>query len=263
MLMNRIAKVAPFTCAAQRAPVCARAVGRQSLRIRSSAVAEPALLPYKAIDGSDKGTQSLALRVADPSTAKAVVHRYMVMVRRNARRGTASTLTRSEVRGGGKKPYAQKGTGNARRGSSVSPLFPGGGITFGPKPKDWKIKMNKKERRLAMATTLQSSAEDITVVESLAGKVSDKKTRTLLALLKQMTGFDAMKQKVLLILKERDEGVILAGRNVEKLYINTTDEIRVLDVMKAHKIVIEDGALEQIKSMFGGAAAQPEEAVAA
>ena len=162
--------------------------------------------------------------------------------------GTASTLTRSEVRGGGKKPFAQKGTGNARRGSSVSPLFPGGGVIFGPKvrrwwsvvplaaalpsqaeieqaakmvsagrlcvaattaatraplpkpdpgpcalllplgpqPKDWSISMNKKERRLAMATAIQSAAADMIVVESMDGQIADKKTKSLLAALEKV-----------------------------------------------------------------------------
>lgn len=93
--------------------------------------------------------------------------RYLVTVRQNARRGTACTKTRAEVRGGGRKPYAQKGTGNARMGSKRSPLLPGGGVIFGPRPRDWSIKMNKKEKRLAMATAIQSAADSITVVEDL------------------------------------------------------------------------------------------------
>lgn len=233
-----------FSCASKPAPV-----SRQSLRVCSSAVAQPVALPYKAVDGSDKGTQQLALKVAE-DTAKAVVHRYMVMVNQNARRGTASTLTRREVRGGGKKPYAQKGTGNARRGSNVSPLFPGGGVTFGPKPKDWSIRMNKKERRLALATALQSAAADMIVVEGLAGQVEDCKTKSLLAALSKV-GVNPMEQKVLLITKDATKSITLAGRNVEKLYLNHADAIKVFDVLKADKIVLEDGALEHIKAKFG------------
>ena len=109
-------------------------------------------------DGASAGTATLDVKVAKPDVAKGLVHKYVVMVRQNARRGTASTLTKSEVRGGGRKPFKQKGTGNARAGSSRTPLKPGGGVVFGPKPKDWSIKMNKKERRLAMATAIQSAA---------------------------------------------------------------------------------------------------------
>lgn len=163
--------------------------------------------------------------------------------------GTASTLTRSEVRGGGKKPYAQKGTGNARRGSNVSPLFPGGGVTFGPKPKDWSIRMNKKERRLALATALQSAAADMTVIEPLADKLTSKKTRDLVAAL-SAAGVSP-DQKCLLILAAPHEHIQLAGRNIANLAINTADAIKVFDVLNAEKIVIEQGAAAHVQSFYG------------
>ncbi|GBG00462.1 50S ribosomal protein L4, partial [Raphidocelis subcapitata] len=150
--------------AGQRAAAPAR---RGAVVVRAAVAAKPAKVPVKSADGAAAGEVELALGVAPPETAKGLVHRYLVYVQQNARQGTASTLTRGEVRGGGKKPYKQKGTGGARRGSNVSPLFPGGGITFGPKPKDWSIKMNKKERRLALATALQSAAPDMIVVDSV------------------------------------------------------------------------------------------------
>ena len=130
-----------------------------------------------SFEGASAGTASLDLKTASPDVAKGLVHKYVVMVRQNARRGTASTLTKSEVRGGGRKPFKQKGTGNARAGSNRTPLKPGGGVVFGPKPKDWSIKMNKKERRLAMATAIQSAAaaSSLIVVDSLAGAVPKTK----------------------------------------------------------------------------------------
>ncbi|GFR45745.1 hypothetical protein Agub_g7161 [Astrephomene gubernaculifera] len=229
-------------------PAC---VGRQPrLVVANSAVAQPVTIPYKAVDGSDKGTQQLALKVAE-DTAKGLVHRYTVLVQQNARQGTASTLTRSEVRGGGKKPYSQKGTGNARRGSSVSPLFPGGGVSFGPKPKDWTISMNKKERRLAMATALQSAAPDMIVIDSLEGQLEDKKTKSMVSLLERV-GVDVMERKVLLITKSERPNATLAGRNIAKLAMNTSSTIKVLDVLNADRIVIEAEALEHIQSSFGG-----------
>lgn len=149
--------------------------------VHASTIAAPASLDVKKVDGTATGSEQLALKVAE-ETARGLVHRcvihaspgaatprhrYLVTVRQNARRGTACTKTRAEVRGGGRKPYAQKGTGNARMGSKRSPLLPGGGVTFGPRPRDWSIKMNKKEKRLAMATAIQSAADSITVVEDL------------------------------------------------------------------------------------------------
>lgn len=106
---------------------------RPSLVVRASKLAEPAALPVKTLSGNAAGEASIALRVAEEDTATGLVHRYLTTVMRNARQGTASTLTRSEVRGGGRKPYKQKGSGNARRGTRRSPLMPGGGISFGPK----------------------------------------------------------------------------------------------------------------------------------
>ena len=121
-----------------------------------------------SFEGASAGTASLDLKTASPDVAKGLVHKYVVMVRQNARRGTASTLTKSEVRGGGRKPFKQKGTGNARAGSTRTPLKPGGGVIFGPKPKDWSIKMNKKERRLAMATAIQSASSAMIVVDAVS-----------------------------------------------------------------------------------------------
>ncbi|KAG2491540.1 hypothetical protein HYH03_010111 [Edaphochlamys debaryana] len=226
--------------------------GRGRLVVRNAAVAQPASIPFKAADGSEKGTQQLALKVAEDS-AKGLVHRYVVMVQQNARQGTASTLTRMEVRGGGKKPYAQKGTGNARRGSSVSPLFPGGGVTFGPKPKDWSISMNKKERRLALATALQSAAADMIVVESLEGKLQDTKTKSMVAMLAKL-GVDVMKRKVLLITSEERPDLKLAGRNIEKLTFNTASAIGILDILHNDHILIEEAALAHVQSFYGAQA---------
>lgn len=112
--------------------------------------------------------------------------------------------------------------------------------------------MNKKERRLALATALQSAAPDMIVVDAVAEKVADKKTKTLLAML-ETVGVDAMERKVLLITKEKNEHITLAGRNVAKLALNTADCISVFDVLHADKIIVEASALEFIQSFYGGA----------
>ncbi|WIA30679.1 hypothetical protein OEZ86_000751 [Tetradesmus obliquus] len=218
----------------------------------AAVAAKPVDVPVKSADGASVGSEQLSLRVAPTDTAKGLVHRYLVYVQQNARRGTASTLTRSEVRGGGKKPYKQKGTGGARRGSSTSPLFPGGGISFGPKPKDWSIKMNKKERRLALATALQSAAADVVVVDSIADAVQDGKTKSLVSTLGKVGA--AADKKTLLVLAAADEAVMRAGRNVAKLAINTADAIQVFDVLNADTIVLEKAALEAVKAAYAPAA---------
>lgn len=162
--------------------------------------------------------------------------------------GSANTKTRSEVRGGGKKPFQQKGTGNARQGSSRTPLKPGGGVTFGPKPKDWSINMNKKEKKLAMATALQSAAGDMTVIESFPS-IEGRKTKSLVSVLKNV-GVDVMETKTLLITVGENKDVEVSGKNIAKLQINQADCLRLTDVLNADKIVVEQGALEMINGKF-------------
>lgn len=163
--------------------------------------------------------------------------------------GNASTLTRSEVQGGGKKPYAQKGTGNARQGSRRTPLKPGGGVVFGPKPVDWGIKMNKKERRLALATALASAAaSDVVAVDALA--LPDPKTRTLVARL-AACGADTATQNVLVIADAVDDNLRLASRNVERLTVNKVTALNARDVLKADKIVVDAKSLAYINEFYG------------
>ncbi|KAJ6849357.1 50S ribosomal protein L4 [Iris pallida] len=119
-----------------------------------------ATLPVLSFTGEKVDSATLSLKSAPSSTARAVVHRGIIADQQNSRRGTASTLTRAEVRGGGKKPYPQKKTGRARRGSQRTPLRPGGGVTFGPKPRDWSIKINRKEKRLAVSTAIASAKDE-------------------------------------------------------------------------------------------------------
>merc|ERR1712032_711229 len=151
--------------------------------------------------GDKTGTATLDLKHAGENS-KGLVHRYVVHVLRNQRQGNSSTLNRGEVRGGGRKPYQQKGTGNARRGSKRSPLIPGGGVIFGPKPRDWSAKMNKKERRLALSSALVNAASDITVVPDLDGKFEDMKTKSVVSSLASF-GCESG-DKVLLITKGQD-----------------------------------------------------------
>jgi large subunit ribosomal protein L4 len=217
--------------------------------VRASTAAKPAQLDVKTFDGSSSGSEQLALKVADNSTARGLVHRYLVMVRQNGRQGSANTKTRAEVRGGGKKPFAQKGTGSARQGSRRTPLKPGGGVIFGPKPKDWSIKMNKKERRLALATALQSAAPHTIVVEDMQNALPAPKTKALVDALEKI-GADR-EEHTLLIVNQLTDTVKLSARNVEKLELNTVDSLSVYDVLRADKILVEQSALKYINEFYG------------
>jgi len=164
--------------------------------------------------GKEAGEASLDLKVAKKSSAAGLVHRAVVRQLANARQGTASTLTRAEVRGGGRKPYKQKGTGRARQGSIRTPLRPGGGVIFGPKPRSYAVAMNRKERRLALRTALISRAADIVVVKGFAADLEAPKTREIVAALQRLD--IAAGAKVLLILDGPSEAVRLSVRNLER-----------------------------------------------
>merc|ERR1712170_260565 len=140
---------------------------KNNVIITSAVTAEPLAIEVKNLAGSVVSQEKIQLNVAKEDTAVHIVHRYLSLYLQNKRQGSSSTKTRSEVKGGGKKPYTQKKTGNARRGTNRSPLRPGGGVLFGPKNRDWTINMSKKERKLAMATAIQNSSEIMTVVDTL------------------------------------------------------------------------------------------------
>ncbi|WZN59483.1 chloroplast ribosomal protein L4 [Chloropicon roscoffensis] len=233
----------PLACAGRVGPRATQVACRSVTRAQ---VAEVAVLNET---GEKTGTKQLDLKFAGESS-KGLVHRYVVHVLRNQRQGTSSTLTRGEVRGGGRKPYQQKGTGNARRGSRRSPLIPGGGAIFGPKPKDWSSKMNKKERRLALSSALVNAADAIQVVPDLDGKFGDMKTKSVVSALQSFgCGED---EKVLLITKDQEnEGLYLGGRNIPKLTFNVMNNIHIYDLLNADRILMEESVVPYVQETFG------------
>lgn len=202
----------------------------------------------KSWDGQEGGSASLDLRVADEAVATHIVHRALVRQMSNARQGTVSTKTRAEVRGGGRKPWRQKGTGRARAGSNRSPLWRGGGVTFGPKPRDYSVKMNRKERRLALRTALLSRAEDMVLVEAFEDRFERPKTRDFVEALGRW-GVD-LNGKVLVIVAEKQEVVYLSVRNIENVKLITANGLNVYDLLAADQLVITSPALELIQEVY-------------
>ncbi|NJM85884.1 MAG: 50S ribosomal protein L4 [Hydrococcus sp. RU_2_2] len=198
--------------------------------------------------GEEIGTATLELRVAKEENAPHIVHRAIVRHLANARQGTASSKTRAEVRGGGRKPWRQKGTGRARAGSIRSPLWRGGGVTFGPKQRDYSLKMNRKERRLALRTAFFGRAEDTIVVENFADQLQQPKTKELVSALTRWGATN--KGKVLLVLTEISENVYLSARNVCNLKLTKADALNVYDVMSADKIVTTSDALAKLQEVY-------------
>lgn len=199
--------------------------------------------------GADKGKASLDLKVAKEENAAHIVHRALVRQLANARQGTASTKTRSEVSGGGRKPWRQKGTGRARAGSNRSPLWRGGGVIFGPKPRDYSQKMNRKERRLALRTALQGRAADLIVVEDFAANLERPKTKDMLAAFQRWGVEEA--SKVLLIVAEREENVWLSVRNVERVRLISANNLNVFDLLAADQVVATASAIAKIQEVYG------------
>lgn len=171
----------------------------------------------------------------------------VVLGRAALRQGTHKTKTRSEVSGGGKKPWRQKGTGRARQGSIRAVQWVGGGIALGPVPRDYSKKQNRKERKLAIksAYTYKAKAKNIVVVEKL--EVETPKTKDMVKVLKDLK-LDG--EKTLIIVKEYNENIILASRNLKKVYLETAKEVSALDIMSAKKLLIENAALEDIKEVL-------------
>jgi large subunit ribosomal protein L4 len=198
--------------------------------------------------GEEVGQATIDLRVAKKESAAHVVHRALVRQMTNARQGTASTKTRAEVSGGGRKPWRQKGTGRARAGSNRSPLWRGGGVIFGPKPREFNIKMNRKERRLALRTAFQSRAEDLIVVEEFVDQLPRPKTKELVGAFARW-GITA-DEKVLLIVPQIEEMVHLSARNLPTVKLISATSLNVYDILNADKIVTTNTALAKIQEVY-------------
>ena len=167
----------------------------------------------------------------------------------NARQATASTKTRSEVSGGGRKPWRQKGTGNARQGSIRATQWRGGGVVFGPNPnRNYTKKMNKKERRLALKSALAYKVIDKELIVIDEVKFETNKTKEMFNLLKK---FNIEYNKVLVVVSELTDNVCLASRNLANVKVVTFDEVNAFDLVSADNMIIEVNALDKLEEVLG------------
>ena len=199
-------------------------------------------------DGKKAGTVSIDLKVAKETSSADLIHRAVLRQLANKRQGTASTLTRSEVRGGGRKPYKQKGTGRARQGSIRTPLRPGGGVIFGPKPRSYNLDMNRKERRLALRTALMSRIADFKTVEDFASTVDQQKTSEIIKGLSRL-GIEKT-EKDLVILDAPSNIIKKSINNIEKVKLIAADQLNVFDILNANKLVIGQSAINKIQEVY-------------
>ena len=174
-----------------------------------------------------------------------LVHQAVVAQLANKRQGTQSAKTRSEVSGGGRKPWRQKGTGHARQGSIRAAQWKGGGIIFAPKPRDYEIRLNKKEKRAALKGALTSRVQEdkIFVIDEI--KCDEIKTKTMVALLKGLNV-----EKALIVLKDNDQNVICSARNIEGVKTALTNTINTFDILKYDALVIDKAALATIEEVY-------------
>ena len=199
--------------------------------------------------GKETGKAVLDLKVAKETSALDLMHRAVLRQQAHSRQGTASTLTRSEVRGGGRKPYKQKGTGRARQGSVRTPLRPGGGIIFGPKPRSYNLAMNRKERRSALRTALMARIEDLVVVKDFATALTAPKTKEIIEALERLDV--SAESKVLIILTNPSDTVQRSVRNLETVKLIAADQLNVFDLLHANKLVVGEDALAKIQEVYG------------
>ena len=178
---------------------------------------------------------------------ESVIHQAVVQRLANERQGTKSTLTRSEVRGGGAKPWRQKGTGRARQGSIRSPQWVKGGVVFAPKSRDFSKKMNAKAKAVALLSALSQKIRDDEVIFVDEIKVAAPKTKEMAAFLKAFN----LKKSVLLVMDNNDETVLRASANIEKISTIAANQINTYDVVKNAKLVISKQAVQQIEEVYG------------
>lgn len=196
--------------------------------------------------GKEVGTMALSDTVFGAEVNSAVLHAAVRMFLLNQRQGTQSTLTRTEVSGGGKKPWRQKGTGRARQGSTRSPQWTHGGIALGPKPRSYRIKMNKKVKRVAMMSALSSkvASEDMIIIDRITAE--DYKTKAMVKMLKDI----GAKKKALVVLDSNDAKVIKSFSNIPGVKVAQTNTINVYDILNCDTFVVAQNAAQKIEEVY-------------
>jgi len=208
------------------------------------------IIEYNSLDStgqisSDK--YNFKLNILEDS-GNYLIHRDILRHQISQKQGTVSKKTRSEVRGGGKKPWKQKGTGRARAGSSRSPLWRGGGVTFGPKPKRTTLKLNKKERNLALQTLFYNKRNNISVIGELESLINEPKTKVFCDICK-IYNLD-LNQKILLVVSKKTPSLKLSTQNLKNVELISASNLNTLSLLKAKQILLTPLAVNDIKEIY-------------
>jgi large subunit ribosomal protein L4 len=197
------------------------------------------------MSGSEVGNIDLNDSIFAVEVNEHVMHQAVVQYLANQRQGTQSALTRAEVRGGGRKPWRQKGTGRARQGSIRSPQWTGGGVVFAPKPRDYSFKLNKKVKRMALKSALTTKVNEgkLIVIDEL--NFSEIKTKTMVAALKSVNAV-----KPLIVLEEGNSNAVLSARNIADVKTAGVNAINVYDILKYDSLVLTKAAVTKIEEVY-------------
>ena len=197
------------------------------------------------IEGKEVGKIDLSDAVFGVEVNEHLVHMAVVSQLANNRQGTQKAKTRSEVSGGGRKPWRQKGTGHARQGSTRAPQWTGGGVVFAPVPRDYSFKMNKKEKRAALKSVLTAKVQENKVVILDELKFDEIKTKAMVNVLNNVKA-----EKAIVVLKENDEKVVLSARNIADVQTSLVNTINVYDILKHNTLVMTKEAVQAIEEVY-------------
>ena len=197
------------------------------------------------MEGAQVGTIELSDSIFAVPVNEHLVHQAVVAQLANKRQGTQKAKTRSEVSGGGRKPWRQKGTGHARQGSTRSPQWTGGGVVFAPKPRDYSIKLNKKERRLAIKSALTTKVNESKLIVLDSFELDEIKTKKFVAVMNNLKA-----EKALVVLNEKNDNVIKSANNVPTVKTALTNTINVYDILKYDTLVLTQDAVATIQEVY-------------
>lgn len=198
------------------------------------------------IQGKKVNTLELSETVFGKEVNEALVHSVIVNYLANQRQGTQSTKTRSEVRGGGKKPWKQKGTGRARHGSVRSPIWMGGGIALGPKPRSYKYKMNKKEKQNAIKMILSDKVANNALIVLDELKLEEIKTKSIVNVMNNLK----IAGRTLILLPEKDEVVLRSARNIEKMLVSNVDVLNVYELLNNKQVITTVDTIKKLEEVY-------------
>ena len=197
------------------------------------------------MEGKEVGTMELNDAVFGVEVNEHLVHAVVVAQLANKRQGTQKAKTRSEVSGGGRKPWRQKGTGHARQGSTRAPQWTGGGVVFAPTPRDYTIKLNKKERRLALKSVLTAKVQENKFIVLHELKFDEIKTKNFQAVLNNLNV-----NKAMVVLNDNDKNVVMSAKNIPNVITAQTNTINVYDILKYNTMIVTKAAVETIQEVY-------------